>query len=45
MLTSLGWRVEDSPDLDFDTVQFDGSLDPPNARNCSLVGHGAKLLR
>lgn len=44
MLTSLGWRVEDMPDLEFDTQQFSGVTDPPNARNCALVGHGAKLL-
>jgi arginase len=44
MLTSLGWRVEDIPDLVFDTDQFAGSVDPPNARNCALVAHGAQLL-
>lgn len=44
MLTSLGWRVEDIPDLVFDTDQFADAVDPPNARNCSLVAHGAKLL-
>jgi arginase len=44
MLTSLGWRVEDLPDLVFDTDQFAGTVDPKNARNCALVAHGAKLL-
>lgn len=44
MLTSLGWRVEDLPDLEFDTEQFAGTVDPPNARNCSLVAHGASML-
>jgi arginase len=44
MLTSLGWRVEDMPDLVFDANQFAGAVDPPNARNCSLVGNGARIL-
>mmetsp|Transcript_38629 Transcript_38629/g.93377 ORF Transcript_38629/g.93377 Transcript_38629/m.93377 type:complete len:375 (+) Transcript_38629:60-1184(+) len=44
ILTSLGWRVEDLPDLDFDPEQFSGSVDPPNARNCSLVAHGSEIL-
>lgn len=46
MLTSLGWRVDDLPDLDFDVIdEFDaGMKDPPNARNCALVGHGASKL-
>lgn len=46
MLSSLGWRVEDIPDLDFDmTDQLNaGMKDPPNARNCALVGHGASHL-
>ncbi|KAL3943019.1 MAG: hypothetical protein SGBAC_002878 [Bacillariaceae sp.] len=44
ILTSLGWRVEDLPDLDFDTEQFAGSRDPPNARNCSMVAYGSEML-
>lgn len=44
MLTSLGWRVEDLPELDFDPEQLSGAADPPGARNCSLVAHGAKTL-
>ena len=46
MLTALGWRVEDVPDLDFDVhdQMQPGVKDPPNARNCSLVGYGTSLL-
>ena len=44
MLTSLGWRVEDSPDLEFDTLQFDSCKDPPSARNCQLVAYGSLIL-
>jgi arginase len=44
ILTSLGWRVEDMPDLDFDAEPFRGTVDPPNARNCSLVAHGSEKL-
>lgn len=43
MLTSLGWRVEDMPDLDFE-MNLTGAVDPPNAKNCSLVSHGARQL-
>lgn len=54
-LTQLGWRVEDLPDLDFDAAAAAAAVvsnssagvfeqDPPNARNCALVGHGSKLL-
>jgi arginase len=40
MLTSLGWRVEELPDMDFhDVEQFSGQVDPPGARNCAIVGH------
>ena len=44
MLTSLGWRVDDLPDLEFDLTSeiSTGVVDPPNAKNCALVGHGAK---
>eukprot|EP00538_Stauroneis_constricta_P006773 CAMPEP_0119551072 /NCGR_PEP_ID=MMETSP1352-20130426/4445_1 /TAXON_ID=265584 /ORGANISM="Stauroneis constricta, Strain CCMP1120" /LENGTH=408 /DNA_ID=CAMNT_0007597081 /DNA_START=38 /DNA_END=1264 /DNA_ORIENTATION=+ len=48
MLTSLGWRVEDLPDLSYDDIIASigsGTADPPNARNCQLVGSGAELLR
>jgi arginase len=45
MLTSLGWRVEDLPDIDFDTTEnLSGTVDPPGARNCALVGRGAEKL-
>jgi len=49
MLTQLGWRVEDMPDLDFDNLinnhNSNNSMeDPPNARNCILVGQGSQLL-
>lgn len=46
MLTSLGWRVEEKPDLDFDIAHRfgPGMVDPPNAKNCALVGHGNSLL-
>jgi len=46
MLTSLGWRVEDLPDLDFETLES-GPENPNyhgNARNHGLVGAGNKLL-
>ncbi|KAG7361680.1 arginase [Nitzschia inconspicua] len=54
-LTKLGWRVEDMPDLDFDPktlLSSDGKgdtvvssqRDPPNAKNCALVGRGSSLL-
>lgn len=46
MLTSLGWRVEDTADLDFKASEHvvAGIADPPNARNCALVGHGTRKL-
>jgi arginase len=47
MLTSLGWRVEDMQDVDFDGVvdQINSRMrDPPNAKNCALVGHGNSKL-
>mmetsp|Transcript_2056 Transcript_2056/g.4436 ORF Transcript_2056/g.4436 Transcript_2056/m.4436 type:complete len:384 (-) Transcript_2056:171-1322(-) len=44
MLTQLGWRVEDVPDLDFDSGNHSESLDPHNARNCAQVAHGSELL-
>jgi len=44
MLTHLGWRVEDAPDLDFDPGNILHSIDPPNARNCALVGQASKIL-
>ena len=46
MLTSLGWRVEDMGDLDFDSCEnlTVGIHDPPNARNCAFVGHGTRML-
>ncbi|VEU37129.1 unnamed protein product [Pseudo-nitzschia multistriata] len=43
-LTKLGWRVEDTQDLNFDSVNQSHVPDPPNARNCSLVGKGCSLL-
>jgi arginase len=46
MLTSLGWRVEDLGDLDFEAPErmTGGLTDPPNARNCALVGQGTSKL-
>eukprot|EP00934_Nitzschia_sp_Nitz4_P000388 Nitzschia sp. Nitz4//scaffold119_size111653//4704//6100//NITZ4_004173-RA/size111653-augustus-gene-0.204-mRNA-1//1//CDS//3329533785//388//frame0 len=47
MLTSLGWRVEELPDLDFDSIIKDlpdDMVDPPSAKNCALVGNGTSLL-
>jgi arginase len=45
MLTQLGWRVDDMPDLDFDPDHLTGPVkDPPNARNCALVAYGASVL-
>jgi len=46
MLSSLGWRVEDLPDLSFDSNLSGTALppDPPNAKNCKLVGQGNELL-
>jgi arginase len=45
-LTGLGWKVEDLPELNFhvDVDQLSDSVDPPNARNCSLVAHASKLV-
>jgi arginase len=46
MLTALGWRVEDLPDLDFDKVPR-ASVDREyrgNARNPEIVGPVTKLL-
>lgn len=44
ILTSLGWRVEDLPELDFDTYQVATTVDPPKARNCAIVANGARKL-
>lgn len=46
MLTQLGWRVEDAPDLDFNLGEyFDDSVEEPfNAKNCCLVGQGSRML-
>ena len=51
MLTQLGWRIEDLPDLDFDSAAAESSPssgdhrpDPPNARNSALVGRGCRSL-
>jgi arginase len=46
-LTQLGWRVEDTPDLNFEPEYFNipsGLVDPPNAKNCALVGEGNRML-
>jgi arginase len=46
MLTALGWRVEDLPDLDFDKVPR-APVDPSyrgNARNPEIVGPVTKVL-
>jgi arginase len=47
MMSALGWRVEDLPDLDFDSLQInsnDSYSYQGNARNHELVGKGAKML-
>lgn len=44
MLSQLGWRVEDTPDLIFDSASHSNAADPPNARNSALVGHGCSLI-
>lgn len=45
MLTALGWRVEDLPDLDFENVKpVDKGEYSGNARNCEFVGPGTELL-
>lgn len=44
MLTQLGWRVEDIPDLVFDSENNSNSIDPHNAKNSALVGYGCNLL-
>lgn len=56
MMTQLGWRVEDMPDLNFDaesllrnitndkTASSTVITDPPNAKNCALVGRGCSIL-
>lgn len=43
-LAKLGWRVEDIQDLNFDPINQLNLVDPPNARNCALVGQGCNLL-
>jgi arginase len=52
-LASLGWRVHDSPDLDFNnnhhmhTRESENShsfQELPNAKNSSIVGRGCKML-
>ena len=45
MLTSLGWRVEDLNDIDFDTIakEWNGG-NTPSARNCGIVGTANKHL-
>ena len=44
MLTQLGWRVEDTPDLVFDSGKHFKIVDPHNAKNCALVGHGSEII-
>lgn len=47
MLSALGWRVEDLPDLDFESVERAPIAQDEivgNARNAELVGPGAKLV-
>jgi len=44
MLSQLGWRVEDTPDIVFESGNHSNSVDPHNAKNCALVGHGCNLL-
>jgi arginase len=46
MLASLGWRVEDTGDVDFEAIasKWRGTEDLPNARNCGIVGSGNEHL-
>lgn len=46
MLSDLGWRVEDSPDLNFDNLPLSSSQAhfKGNARNHKIVGAGSKLV-
>lgn len=48
MLTALGWRVEDLPDIDFESFSSSSSSPPPsessNAKNSTIVGAGAQQL-
>ena len=39
MMTSLGWRVDDIGDIDFETIAQQANKDSvPGARNCGIVG-------
>ena len=48
MLSALGWRVEDLPDLELDETTLQVANENPeyrgNARNHLLVGAGTKIL-
>ena len=49
-LSALGWRVEDLPDLDFDSLTHTTTATKPppgaswNAKNCEIVGAGCEQL-
>jgi arginase len=43
MLTALGWRVEDLPDLDFDSL-VSNAEEIPSAKNAPVVGAGTEML-
>lgn len=49
-LSSLGWRVEDLPDLDFDTICAEAAKSSnavpmsPNAKHSLQVGEGCRVL-
>ena len=44
MLSQLGWRVEDVGDLNFDSDKHSNAVDPPNAKNCTVIGKGSELI-
>lgn len=44
MLSQLGWRVEDIGDLNFESDIHSKGVDPHNAKNCALIGHGSELI-
>mmetsp|Transcript_21123 Transcript_21123/g.31263 ORF Transcript_21123/g.31263 Transcript_21123/m.31263 type:complete len:319 (+) Transcript_21123:773-1729(+) len=43
-LTSIGWRVHDSGDLDFHQLENGTKPDSPNAKNSQIVGKGCEML-
>lgn len=43
-LTSIGWRVHDSGDLDFNQIDNGQTHESPNAKNSQIVGQGCEML-